>query len=139
MYDDFMQRVELIMIILDPVLVNGANGNTYYFRSIAKDNASNEESYEADDYDTYTAVVPGTLTVEITSPIDDDGDGHIYVKETITITGTASGANFSKYWLNYSSDGSSWLPIENSTIQVISGTLGTLNTSRGHAIGRDEG
>ncbi|GAG92374.1 unnamed protein product, partial [marine sediment metagenome] len=85
----------------------GSVGYKYYFRSVAIDNASNHETVTT--YDTYTTVVTSALDVEITSPIDaTDGisDGWIYVKDTINITGTASGVNLTIWYLNYSSDGS---------------------------------
>lgn len=108
----------------------GSVGYKYYFRSVAIDNASNIESVTT--YDTYTTVLTSALDVEITSPVDaDDGlsDDWIYVRGTITITGTASGANLTIWYLNYSANGSSWTNIANSTTPVMSGTLGTLNTT----------
>ena len=108
----------------------GAVGYTYYFRSIATDNASNQESVTA--YDTYTTTVSSDLNAVISSPVDaTDGisDSRIYVKDTVTFTGTASGQNFLIYYLNYSADQSTWTNIANSTTPVSSSTFGTLNTS----------
>ncbi len=107
------------------LFTNGSNGNTYYFRTIATDVASNVENDYESSGDTYTTVVSSTMTASITSPSAND-----YVRQTLTITGTASGPEFNKYWLNYSSDnGSSWTNIGSSTSTVSSSTLGTWNTS----------
>ncbi len=109
---------------------NGAVGYTYYFRSVAIDNASNQENVTG--YDAYTTVLTSVLDVDITSPVDaTDGlsDGLIHVSGTITITGTASGANFTKYWLNYSADQINWTNIANDTTPVLDGTLGILDTT----------
>ncbi len=108
----------------------GSAGYTYYFRSVATDNASNTESVTT--YDAYTTVLTSALDVEITSPVDaDDGfsDGWIYVNGTITITGTASGTNLTIWYLSYSADGSNWTNIANSTTPVISDTFGMLDTT----------
>ncbi|MFH1101550.1 MAG: PGF-pre-PGF domain-containing protein [Methanobacteriota archaeon] len=109
------------------LIYNGAVGSTYYFRSIAKDNVSNTET--ASTYDTYTTIVTSAPTVDIASPTDDDGDGWIYVKDTVTITGNATDTNFNKYWLNYSADEITWTTITSSTSAVENDTLGSWNTS----------
>lgn len=107
---------------------NGSSGNTYYFRSIATDNASNTEYVTT--YDAFTTVVAGALNVSISSPTDSDGDGEIHLKSNVTITGTASGPDFTKYWLNYSADnGTSWVNIANSTSVVTNSVLGYWNTT----------
>ena len=106
---------------------DGAVGYTYYFRSMALDNASNTESVS--DADASTTVQSSALTVEITVPSDDDGDGYIYARGTLAINGSASGANFTSYYLNHSSDGSNWTNIANASTSVNHDTLGTLNTS----------
>ena len=104
---------------------DGAEGSTYYFRSIAKDNATNVETDYDSNGDTSTTVVISTMTASITSP-----SNNAYIKDSVNITGTASGPEFSMYWLNYSSNnGSSWTNIVSSASPVSSGTLATWNTS----------
>ncbi len=104
---------------------NGSIGNTYYFRSIATDNAGNvENDYDASG-DAYTTIVSAAMNASITAPSNNE-----YVRQTISITGTASGPAFSKYWVNHSSDnGSTWTHISNSTSPVSSSVLATWNTS----------
>ncbi len=104
----------------------GANGSTYYFRSIATDNASNTETDYTTSGDTYTTVSSGVPTATISSPSDD-----AYVRQTVTFTGDAYDADSDivGYWLNYTADGSSWNAIESGTTEIESDTLGTLNTS----------
>jgi len=104
---------------------SGTAGNTYYFRSIAIDNATNVETDYDSNGDTSTTVVISTMTASITSP-----SNNAYIKDSVNITGTASGPEFSMYWLNYSSNnGSSWTNIGSSASPVSSGTLATWNTS----------
>ena len=106
----------------------GTVGCTYYFRSKAWDNVSNAESYPST-FDTKTTVVSSAPTADISSPSDDDSDGYIYVRRTVTFIGNATDTNFSKYWLNYSADGITWINIANSTSVVEDDTLGTWNTT----------
>ncbi len=107
-----------------------ADGYTYYFRSIATDNASNQESVST--YDAFTTTLSSAITAEISSPVDaTDGitDDMIYVAGNVTFTGSATCQNFSIYYLNYSSDNVTWTNIASGTTPVSSSTLGTLNTS----------
>jgi len=114
------------------LFTDGVNGNTYYFRSIATDNASNEETDYDNDGDTYTTIT-GSLTVQISSPTDDydavSGDNWIRVKDNVTFVGTVNGTGLSIWYLNYSVDGLDWTNIANSSTAVIGGTLGYLNTT----------
>lgn len=63
-------------------------------------------------------------TANLTSPADGAS-----VSGTITITGSATDANFYYYKLEYSSDGATYEQISASASPVSSGTLGTWNTA----------
>ena len=67
--------------------------------------------------------------MSISSPYDSDGDGYIYVRGAINITGTAAGTDSLIYYLNYSLDGVNWTNIANSSTTVNNNTLGTLDTT----------
>jgi len=71
----------------NPITVQ--SGHTYYFQSIAQDNAGNWETYPGGDGDTHTTIsVPDTTppTISITSPTD----GRVFTTATIIVSGTAS-------------------------------------------------
>ena len=108
----------------------GADGYTYYFRTVGIDNSSNTETDYDNTGDAYTTIVEHTIYVSIISPSDDDADGRIYVKDNLTITGSVYGLNFSQYWVNYSSDtGSTWTEIDNDTSEIHSSALTIWNTN----------
>jgi len=102
---------------------DASNGYTYYFRSISTDNASNVETDYDSSGDASTMALSDAPTAEISSPSNNE-----YVQTTVNFVGTASDVNFSKYWLNYTSDGTNWTDIANCTIPVVNGALGSLNT-----------
>ncbi len=105
---------------------DGSAGYTYYFRSIARDNASNIENDYTSNGDTSTTVSTDRPTATISSPSNNS-----YCRQNQTFTGTAndSSLDLTRWWLNHSADGSTWTNIENSTSMVNDSTLGTLNTS----------